>query len=212
MSDQKPKPRPLKIGDVIGKGNEVNTAFGCVNNTIRLRSGIYLDLADPQLDQITLDDIAGGLSKLCRFGGQIETFYSVAEHCVHCAEQAELDGLPIETQIACLMHDAAEAFIGDMVKPLKIMMPEYKAVEENVESVIRIKFGIDGFANSDHVRKIDHEMLIAERCALFTADKVEWAGESQVRKIDRKLHCLPPSLAESWFMRRAKLLGVVPVA
>lgn len=186
----------------------MTTAFGCVNNTIRLRSGLYLDLADPKPEQITLEDIAGGLSKLCRFGGQIEVFYSVAEHSVHCAEQAESDGLSVETQIACLMHDAAEAFIGDMVKPLKVMMPDYKAIEQTMESVINAKFGIDMFRQQDRVRKIDHEMLIAERRGLFTADDVVWTGEAEVRKLSPKLHCLAPSLAESWFMRRAKLLGV----
>lgn len=189
----------------------MTVAFGCVNNTIRLRSGLYLDLADPQPDQITIEDIAGGLSKLCRFGGQIETFYSVAEHCVHCVEQAEADGLPLETQIACLMHDAAEAFIGDMVKPLKVMMPEYKDVEQNMEAVINAKFGIDMLHQQEHVRKIDHEMLIAERRALFTADNVMWTGEADVRKIDRRFLCLVPIMAESWFLRRAKLLGIKAV-
>lgn len=48
----------------------MKNTFGCVANSIRLRSGRYLDLADPKPDQFTLDDIAGALSKICRFGGQ----------------------------------------------------------------------------------------------------------------------------------------------
>mgnify|MGYP000629654760 FL=1 len=57
-------------------------AFGCVNNTIRLVSGHYLDLANPMPDQFEIDDIAGGLSRICRFGGQCPQFYSVAEHSI----------------------------------------------------------------------------------------------------------------------------------
>src|SRR5581483_7354063 len=111
-------------------------AFGCINNTIRLRSGRYLDLADPRPDQFAFADIAGGLSKICRFGGQINHFYSVAEHCWHCCKLAGADGQCLETQVAVLMHDAAEAFCGDVVKPLKIMLPEYAEIERRVEAAI----------------------------------------------------------------------------
>ena len=98
-------------------------AFGCVRNTIRLRSGIYFDLADPKPEQIEITDIAGALSKICRFGGHCYRFYSVAEHCYHCSMVAEASPL------ALLLHDAAEAFTGDIVKPLKIMLPEFAAIE-----------------------------------------------------------------------------------
>lgn len=106
----------------------LNTAaFGCVKNTIRVRSGLYFDLLDPQPDQFTLSDIAGALSKICRFGGQIDYFYSVAEHSVHCFDQADRDGASPAVCRLALFHDAAEAFIGDVVKPLKVMLPEYAA-------------------------------------------------------------------------------------
>lgn len=102
-------------------------AFGCVGNTIRLRSGLYLNLADPRPEQFTFGDIAGALSKICRFGGQIERLYSVAEHCVHCCDLARREGQNLDTQAAALMHDAAEAFCGDVVKPLKIMLPRFSS-------------------------------------------------------------------------------------
>ena len=117
--------------------------FGCVKNTIRVRSGRYFDLLDPQPDQFTLADIAGALSKMCRFGGQIGRFYSVAEHSVLCAQQAAADGASIEVQAACLMHDAAEAFIGDVVKPLKVMLPQYHEVERRVELCIVRKYRLE---------------------------------------------------------------------
>lgn len=180
-------------------------AFGCVNNTIRLLSGKYLDLANPKPDQFELIDIANALSKICRFGGQIKTFYSVAEHSMHCRLQAAYDGLMAREQLACLFHDAAEAFIGDMVKPLKIMIPKYAEVEASIEAAIGEKFGIDFALTRDVVREIDNAMLIAERNFLFSADKVEWTGEKQVRKLHPRPNflCLEPAEASRQFIESA---------
>jgi uncharacterized protein len=182
--------------------------FGCVKNTIRLRSGLYFDFIDPQQDQFTLEDIAGALSKICRFGGQIDRFYSVAEHCVHCAEQGRKDGLGLVTQQALLLHDAAEAFCGDVVKPLKIMLLEYENIERRVGQVIEDKFLLDFQAESSFVREIDHAMLIAERRELFSADDVVWAGEKEVRVIRPWLECWMPEQAEAQFLKTAKELDL----
>lgn len=185
------------------------TAFGCVNNTIRLRSGHYFDLAEPKPDQFTLSDIAGALSKICRFGGQIDRFYSVAEHLINCDYQARQDGLPLDVRKAVFLHDATEAFCGDMVKPLKMMLPQYSAIEARIEAAIGERFGVDFEAHKDAVRKIDQEMLIAERRALFSADSVEWTGESEVRKLNINFRCLPPHDAHVEWFWTAKDLGLL---
>lgn len=178
-----------------------DTVFGCVKNTIRLRSGAYFDFLDPQPDQFTLEDIAGALAKICRFGAQCDFFYSVAEHSVRCASQASEDGQPTDVQLAVLLHDAAEAFCGDVVKPLKIMLPEYSAVESRVEAVIAEKFGVDFERHRAVIREIDHAMLIAERHAVFSRDDVEWTGEREVRKLllNRGVVGWQPTLAEMEF-------------
>ena len=182
--------------------------FGCVKNTIRVRSGRYFDLLDPQPDQFTLADIAGALSKMCRFGGQIGRFYSVAEHSVLCAQQAAADGASIEVQAACLMHDAAEAFIGDVVKPLKVMLPQYHEVERRVELCIVRKYRLGGTGDWPPVKEIDRAMLIAERRALFTADEVVWTGEKLVRRLDVNFRCYSPMAAEERFLSAAERLGI----
>lgn len=179
----------------------MGAAFGVINNTIRLRSGLYLDLADPKQDQLTIEDIAGALSKICRFGGHVDSFYSVAEHSVLCLSVAREDGLAIAEQFACLMHDAAEAFVGDVVKPLKVMLGNYAAIESRMESVIAAKFGIDFAATKQAYRKIDHEMLIAERRALFSSDNVKWFGEDAVRRIEPAIQCWWPRQAEVEFIK-----------
>lgn len=179
------------------------SAFGCVKNTIRLRSGRYFDFIDPQADQFTIEDIAGALSKICRFGGQIERFYSVAEHSCLCAQVALEDGLNLDALKAVFLHDAAEAFCGDVVKPLKVMLPEYAVVEKRVERVIQNKFGVDFEAQRKHVVEIDRGMLMAERRALFTPDKVTWAGENEARRLTVQPCGWLPVEAEAQFLRWA---------
>jgi hypothetical protein len=176
-------------------------AFGCVKNTIRLRSGRYFDFMDPQPDQFTIEDIAGALAKICRFGGQIERFYSVAEHCCLCASVAFEDGLPLPALKAVFLHDAAEAFCGDVVKPLKVMLPEYGAIERRVEAVIQEKFGVDFEAERNHIISIDRGMLMAERRALFSPDRVVWTGENEARRLAvTPCGWLPPE-AEAHYLR-----------
>jgi hypothetical protein len=183
-------------------------AFGCVNNTIRVRSGRYFDLADPRPDQFTFADIAGALSKICRFGGQCGEFYSVAEHLWHCARQGQADGLPLDTQAALLLHDATEAFCGDVVKPLKIMLPGYVEIERRIEAVIAEKFRVDFERESASVEKIDREMLIAERLALFSTDNILWTGQNEVRRLSVKFARWYPATAEAAFARLAREIGI----
>lgn len=174
--------------------------FGCVKNTIKLRSGIYFDLADPKPEQVNIFDIAGALSKICRFGGHCRTFYSVAEHSYHCSMAAK------SSPLALLLHDAAEAFAGDIVKPLKIMLPDYFKIERRIEQVIAAKYGVD--FEQPEVKEIDQAMLIAERREMFSADEVKWAGEEVVRRLNVTFFLLGPSDAEKFFLMRAGELGV----
>lgn len=182
-------------------------SFGCVNSTIRLRSGSYFDFLNPQPSQFTLQDIAGALSKICRFGGQCPRFYSVAEHSVYCYRQAVADDRPPDEQAAVLFHDAAEAFCGDVVKPLKLLLPEYSAIEKRVEAAIGNALGIDFGAYASIVREIDHAMLIAERRELFSADGVKWFGEDEVRRLKVEFFCWQPEVAEAVFLNAADQIG-----
>lgn len=185
-----------------------SAAFGCVNSTIRTRSGAYFDLLDPKADQFTVSDIAGALGKICRFGGQCPRFYSVAEHSIHCYRQALLDGQPIAVQKAVLFHDSPEAFCGDVVKPLKMLLPEYAAIESRVEAAIAAAYGIDFESHAEVIREIDHAMLIAERRQIFGADGVKWFGEVEVRTIDPQFHFWNPTEAEAAFWQAARILEV----
>lgn len=179
-------------------------SFGCVGNSIRLRSGAYFDFLNPRWQEIQLADIAGALSKICRFGGQIDVFYSVAEHSIMCANQAFDDGNHPDCIRAVFLHDAAEAFVGDVVRPLKLMLPEFAMLERRVEQAIERRFGVDFSKYKLSIREIDNAMLLAERRAMFSPDDVEWFGEKSTRKLDRSFRLFGPAEAERAFLECAK--------
>lgn len=201
---------PKMEPDAMSANKTTSGHFGCVKNTIRLRSGRYFDFIDPSPEQFELADIAGALAKICRFGGQCPRFYSVAEHSVHCAWQAYADGHGPEVCTAVLFHDAAEAFCGDVVKPLKIMLDQYGPIEKRVERVIGDSLGIDFAQYASVIREIDHAMLIAERRAIFSADGVTWFGENEVRVLDIEFQFWDSELAEASFIKAADELSGVP--
>lgn len=163
-----------------GKMTNTKEAFGCVGHTIKLASGAYFDLSDPDPMQIKIQDIAGALSKICRFGGHVNEFYSVAEHCCLAADEAFREGHSPEECLAVLLHDAAEAYVGDMVKPLKMLVgASFSEVEENVEHAIEMALGVDFKKHDEVIKTFDRGMLMAERRRFFNSDSVVWYGEKE---------------------------------
>jgi 5'-deoxynucleotidase YfbR-like HD superfamily hydrolase len=97
----------------------------------------HFDFAAPLPEQIDILDVIYGLSRECRFASQVERFYSVAEHSLLCSEIVLQ-----EFALEALLHDAAEAYCKDIPSPLKALLPDYKAIEQRVDVVIRKKFGL----------------------------------------------------------------------
>src|SRR4051794_18390687 len=104
---------------------------------IMLQSGLLFDLANPSASQVRIEDVAHGLAHTCRYAGQSKYFYSVAEHSVLVSHVIS------HSNLAALLHDAAEAFVGDMTRPLKQLLPQYKIVEKRIEQVIFDRFGVE---------------------------------------------------------------------
>lgn len=154
---------------------------------IRTWSGRKFNLLTPEPTTILIEDIAHALSLQCRFNGHCDEFYSVAEHSVEVCKLVEKIGMKRNIVLTALLHDAAEAYTGDVVSPLKNLLPEFKRIESNLERHIAERFGlVYPFPEAVHVA--DKKMLQKEFSSLkpFCNDS------------PRK--CLSPSMAEAEFL------------
>lgn len=123
---------------------------------IRTQSGIYINVSDPNPDHIEIEDIAYALSKIQRFGGHLKHPYSVLRHVNDCVAIASCD---FKTDIfEVLMHDASEAYLGDIPSPIKSFLPDYKKMEDNLMSIIAKKYGFR-YPLSIETKKIDKDQL-----------------------------------------------------
>lgn len=138
------------------------------SNCIYTFSGVSFSPLSPSMDDIRAEDIAHALSYICRANGHFKSFYSVAQHCLSCVDEAAARGYSPKIQLACLLHDASEAFISDITRPVKRELTEYKAIEKRLQDVIYRRFGIDSTDDTimSAVSEIDDAMLYHEFLAL----------------------------------------------
>lgn len=95
---------------------------------------------EPVAEDIYIEDIAHSLSLLCRANGHYSDFYSVGAHCLNCYEEAIARKESPRVKMACLLHDATEAYISDITRPVKKYLQEYQNIEEKLSKVIYEKF------------------------------------------------------------------------
>lgn len=127
-----------------------------MNPWIQTYAGIHFDLLDPQPDMVDIRDIAHSLAHQVRFNGHSRDFYTVAEHSIHVSHLVSPD-----SRLQGLLHDAAEAYVGDMVTPLKNIIPEFRIREDRVWRAIAEKFHVSPLL-SPEVKRADSQMLMAE--------------------------------------------------
>jgi uncharacterized protein len=165
-------------------------------------SGTHFDLVDPQPDMVNVLDIAQGLANECRYTGQCRWFYSVAQHATLASHIVEP-----EFALEALLHDASEAYLKDLPRPLKQLLPDYRHIERRVEAVIRAKFGLPPII-SEPVHRADLIMLATERRDLVVEDATEWEILRNVTPLDKRIRAKPPRVAESLFIRRLLEIGL----
>ena len=129
------------------------------------------DPLNPETELIDIADIAHALSMLCRANGHFRSFYSVGMHCVNCAREAIARGYSRKVQLACLLHDASEAYLSDVTRPVKQELPRYREIEEPLQAVIWQKFLGEPLTEEEDrlVFLIDDDILENEFPALMGA-------------------------------------------
>jgi hypothetical protein len=175
----------------------VNVACG---PTITLASGKIFDFLDPYGSDFDIEDVAHGLARVpvC---GQCRDFYSVAEHSLLVSDVVR------EYRFEALLHDAAEAFIGDVTRPLKQLLPEYKRIEAMIEDAIAERFGPDrGYR--DVVKEADLSVLAAEQAQVMAPGTNAWAKEARIKPAAVVVRYLSPRDAKREFLDRYHALNV----
>ena len=82
-------------------------------------TGDHFDPTLPEAEHLHIEDIAHALSLICRGNGHVKTFFSVGSHCINCAKEAAARGYSDRLVLACLLHDASEAYLSDVPRPLR---------------------------------------------------------------------------------------------
>lgn len=133
-------------------------------NIMNTWSGRQFDPLHMQPSDVSLEDIAHALSLLCRGGGHLDRFYPVGQHCINCAREARAQGWSNRLVLACLLHDASEAYISDIIRPVKIHLDNYREIEDQIMGVILEAFGLGDLTQEEHAawKQIDDDMLRGE--------------------------------------------------
>ena len=111
-----------------------------MSDCITTYTGKHFNPVSPDPDLVCIEDIAHALSLICRGNGHVKTFFSVGQHCINCAKEAEARGLSARMVLACLLHDASECYMSDVPRPLKQFMTVYKEQENHLLDVLYTKF------------------------------------------------------------------------
>lgn len=170
---------------------------------LAIYGGGQMDPLDPQPQDLHLADIAHSLAHQCRYNGHCVRFYSVAEHCVHLVAAMRRDGFPTPVLRWALMHDAPEAWLGDVPRPLKPRLVGYAEIERRGELAVAARFGLTEEIPED-VMRYDARILADE----MGQNMRSGAAAMQREPLGVTLRYWDPDEARRHFTTIAGLLGV----
>jgi uncharacterized protein len=153
----------------------------------------FLDVIEPE--KICLDDIAHALSHLCRFGGHTLEFYSVAQHSIVVASEC----FTVFGRQWGLLHDAAEAYLVDVPKPIKPLLAGYAGLENRILAAIAQRFRLE-LPIPEEVHRADVRALYTERRDLLMPPPADWAQEGLVECFPKRIVAWDPTEAEERFL------------
>jgi hypothetical protein len=185
------------------------TAMRQVGPFLTTVSGRRMYFTNPSWEMVDLEDIAHHLSNICHWNGACRSFFSVAQHSILVSRIVPFDLRPWG-----LLHDAAEAYVGDMTRSLKWMLPEFKAIEERVLHAIADKFNLPWPVPpelkhyDDQIIKLEAQLLMPATIQLRSRQQDDTPlpdlGVAQQLLISNGhwTHPMPPDLAKLAFMTR----------
>jgi 5'-deoxynucleotidase YfbR-like HD superfamily hydrolase len=174
---------------------------------IQTVSGRRVNPFDADPADIDPADIAQALSNLCRFGGHSRAFYSVAQHSVIVSDLLEQTGAAPDAVMAALLHDASEAYLGDLPHPIKHrseLGARFKEAETQLEAVIARRFGLPD-ASAD-IKPLDRSLLATER-RTFSREAWAWPELEGIEPLAIEIDPWEPARAAREFLERYERLA-----
>ena len=179
----------------MGKINEKGSRIAMNSPYVSTFLGNRFFLTNPHIDDVDIEDIAHGLAYQCRFNGQTREFYSVAQHSLMV-----MSLVPEELRFSALLHDAAEAYLGDMVKPLKNLFPEFSMIEARVMEIIGHRFGLDLTHLDPAIKQADLIALATEKRDLMPHSVETWHYLQNIEPLAEAIQSMSPQKAKSAFL------------
>lgn len=153
-----------------------------LDGTIRTLTGKKFDFNRPSPEMVDIQDIASGLAYKGHFAGQTPFMFSIAQHCIMvCQEFAvRFPEASDEMKLMALLHDASEAYTGDIVKPLKVYLPNFVSLENAIMQAIALKFKLP-IQRMPEVKPIDLEIQNIEYDAFWGSGKITYYDPETAR-------------------------------
>ena len=163
-------------------------------------TGKHFDPTAPEASLFDVRDIAHALSLTCRGNGHVKTFFSVGQHCVNCALEAELRGYSQRVILACLLHDGSEAYMSDVPRPFKQALPAYVEAEESLLEMIYEKYLGEKLSEEEQrqVKAVDDDLLYYDLKELLGETP---AGEAPVLRIELDYNVQPFDKVEEQYLK-----------
>jgi hypothetical protein len=165
-----------------------------VKYSISTFGGDFFDFEHPEDYSYEITEIAHALSNICRYGGHSNKFYSVAEHSVLVSRV-----VPSSLALCGLLHDASEAFVGDMPTPLKALCPEYRLIEDRVQECIALSYDLP-YPFPPAIKFADKSVYQAERLQITSVKDEMWYTD--IPPADVMVTGMQPKDAAAFFMAR----------
>ncbi len=165
---------------------------------IQTFSGRKFHSLDPRMDEIFIEDIAHSLANLCRFNGHCLRYYSVAEHSVRVSRI-----LPDRLRLWGLLHDAGEAYLTDLPRPVKRRLAAFNEMEDRVLEVVARRFGLS-WPMPAEVKEADTILLATEARDLMAPPPEPW--NLGVEPLPESIDPMLPDQAGQWFLDEVALL------
>ena len=180
-----------------------------MSSAIQTFSGLRFSPLEPDPSAIEIADIAHGLAHHCRFGGHAATYYSVGQHSCVVADAVRERGADRDTVLHALLHDASEAYLGDLPHPVKHRSEFgrlYREIEEPLQAAILARFGLATPA-PPLVKEVDRAALAAERAVLMrAADDAWWPELDGVAPLEVEIVPWAPHQSKTEFLARFESL------